>query len=857
MSMLHNLPNQPYKKFFGRTDAINKINDDLIEGGTYIASIDGVGGIGKTALTYHFCKEILVKEDIYSYLVWITAKDTVFDAVSSSIKRVENEFKNNSIEALINETIKVVGFNELLVDTFEERKIFFEDIVKTEKIFFVFDNLETIQDETFFDYLKEFNKFSRHNRDLKILTTSRKRKKIADFPIEIEGLSMSDALAMLEYLGQSFIEKPIKSIISASEFQKIKIVEKVGRIPLGIEFIVGQLARGKGLGQIYQELEGYPSLEGVVNEDEKRQKLSDIILFSFKDMYETLDTNHQLVFKVIAAIQKNKRKNDKDVSFDLLMNMTNFNKSQLEIILENLLENKLIFPTNKDEYNISQMAINFSKQYFDDFAEIEENVISVRDAIVRNTITQDNVDLFIERVRTLTNNLQFTEAETLLLNAIEKNEDHRLYFELGKVQATLKKSSKASDSFKRATELTPNNKNVWFEWINLERSRMGIALSIANNALEATNLDVSIAMQTLDIYKFRKEYENMRDFAKSILERFEKQNRKDDCLKFLYHWKSAEYNLLRDKLDNYYLDVIDKLIFAEPEKEAILELYKEKMGVCNKLGLSEKVKDLKEKILRLEQKIKLSINYYVKQMNFYMSSLTRDTEKAKTEAKKILTFADIKDFEYRKSALRVLLQILATEQDYERIILTFEEYSQIALKDRNCLDVYNKAQKDKLKRQMDGVIAEISQNLINSENNLRSIIMSMFANIETDFISFIRAKNQNSIFDWISNWQTNRNKSLKNDLSLIYYSDFSNLRKMLDWLDNTHIRRANSNINVFEIHNKIKKLSDNLKFYTIDERNEAFHARILQYDLNKLNEVLVDTSRLFNLTTEVRIELNT
>ncbi len=62
--MLHNLPNQPYKKFFGRTDAINKINDELIEGGTYIASIDGVGGIGKTALTYYFCKEILVKNDI-------------------------------------------------------------------------------------------------------------------------------------------------------------------------------------------------------------------------------------------------------------------------------------------------------------------------------------------------------------------------------------------------------------------------------------------------------------------------------------------------------------------------------------------------------------------------------------------------------------------------------------------------------------------------------------------------------------------------------------------------------------------------------------------------------------------------
>lgn len=197
--MNHNLPPQPYKRFFGRKDAINKIVETLVEGGTYIASIDGVGGIGKTALTYYFCQEVLLTQNIYDYLVWVTAKDTVFDAYSSTSKNVENTFKTNSIEELINETIKVTNFPELLVDTFEERQKFFEDVVKSEKIFFVIDNLETIQDDNFFEFLKGFNKYSRNNRDLKILTTSRKRKKIADFPIEIEGLSIADSLQMLVF----------------------------------------------------------------------------------------------------------------------------------------------------------------------------------------------------------------------------------------------------------------------------------------------------------------------------------------------------------------------------------------------------------------------------------------------------------------------------------------------------------------------------------------------------------------------------------------------------------------------------------------------------------------------------------
>ena len=120
----HNLPIQPYKKFFGRKDALDKITDILIEGGTYIASIDGVGGIGKTALTHFFCDSILLKSNYFDYLVWITAKDSVFDSYNSTIKNVENDFTTNSIEHIINETIKVVGFPELLLDTIEVRKLF-------------------------------------------------------------------------------------------------------------------------------------------------------------------------------------------------------------------------------------------------------------------------------------------------------------------------------------------------------------------------------------------------------------------------------------------------------------------------------------------------------------------------------------------------------------------------------------------------------------------------------------------------------------------------------------------------------------------------------------------------------------
>ena len=69
----------------------------------------------------------------------------MFDAYSKEgmIKPVENNF--HGIETLINSTLQVVGFDELVDKELAEKKDFFEQvIVNSEKIFFVLDNLENL-----------------------------------------------------------------------------------------------------------------------------------------------------------------------------------------------------------------------------------------------------------------------------------------------------------------------------------------------------------------------------------------------------------------------------------------------------------------------------------------------------------------------------------------------------------------------------------------------------------------------------------------------------------------------------------------------------------------------------------------
>ena len=94
--------------------------ETLINGGTFIASIDGVGGIGKTALAYYFCKEILLPSNQFDYLIWLTAKETVFDPFSRDlmIKEVRSSFRG--IEELIDTILSVIKLEELINEPLEE-----------------------------------------------------------------------------------------------------------------------------------------------------------------------------------------------------------------------------------------------------------------------------------------------------------------------------------------------------------------------------------------------------------------------------------------------------------------------------------------------------------------------------------------------------------------------------------------------------------------------------------------------------------------------------------------------------------------------------------------------------------------
>ncbi len=848
INVIHNLPEQPYKKFFGRVSAIESIKDTLLGGATFIASIDGVGGIGKTALAYHFCKTVVIPSKEFNNIIWITAKETVFDpfSVESMIKKVNNRFEG--INTLIDVTLTTIGFEEYIDKDLQSKKELFEEFIKSESVLIVLDNLENVEDENFFKYIKDdFNKFAVSNRNLKVLTTSRKRKRIIDNPIEIEGLDIEDALAMLKYLAKEY---DVKDIQKATDHDNIILVEKVGKIPLGIEFIIGQMSKGKSRGEIYRELEGYPSLEGVTNGRERKKILSDIILFSFQNMYESLTEKEKKIFQIIAAFQKNKKANEPNISIEFLLSITNMSKFDIEEALDTLIDNKLIIKLSESSYGISPMSINFVKQYYENFEEIEDEVIGKKRILLKGiNKLKDKIDILINDVGNLIEENRYEEAEQKLLKALDVNQDYRIYYELAKTQRVLNKFSRAADNFKKATSLNPKNVKIWYDWINMEdnRNRYNIALDIIDKALDATNNDVSIFLQKVSIYKFKEKFEEMRKEIEDKITLYEKENRKEDYLRLLRNWKNIELKLFKDGKKSEYFKVVENLINKEENKEVRLQLLREELKVARKIKDLAHIKKISIRIKKLEGSIINSMSGRIKSLNKLFNS--KRYEDAKKEARKILNwiYDDKENIEFAKNALRILLQILASEHDYERIIVTFEDFKKIGYQDENCTNIYEKSVKEKEIIKKEEIIKQISFNIQNIELNLRQIIMWALDYEEDELKSLVKQKGKE---EWLEQWRNTKNKSLKSDESLIHYSDLAHLRSLLNWTKPLIIRKTN-NLKI-EVKEKIKKIVAYLEDYVSKERNETFHSRLQLYDYEKLNWTLVDTERLLNETNEIK-----
>lgn len=231
----HNLP--PRGEFVGREKEKARTHAALCSRWPLI-SIEGIGGIGKTALALEVAYECLHASQIddppkgivtFDSFVWATARD-----------------RELTLNALLDAIALTLDYPGIVQRPLEQKCIGVEKLLQDKPCLLIVDNFETIGDEAipgFLHYLPEPSK---------ALITTRELKLSHAWTIPLKGLEQAEALALIRGEGRRL---GLTSIEEASERTLLYLHEATGGAPLALKWAIGQIKqRGQSLDAVLRAL---------------------------------------------------------------------------------------------------------------------------------------------------------------------------------------------------------------------------------------------------------------------------------------------------------------------------------------------------------------------------------------------------------------------------------------------------------------------------------------------------------------------------------------------------------------------------------------------------------------------------
>jgi tetratricopeptide (TPR) repeat protein len=224
-SALAGLPRRPY--FVGRDEEIKTILGSLEPNSrTFIIGIEGVGGMGKSALAIevsHRC----IENDLFEAVIWISAQESILTL--HGIEPIIPEAKTLSDilitigTSLGNPTIGNLSLQEQVRRAYA--------LLARQTTLLVLDNFESLSKNEQRDILDFLRKSP---MTLKVIITSRERVSEGQV-IRLPGLSFEESNALLEWDAQ-------QKNIHLTKDQSKYLVNFTGGLPLALLWVQGQIA---------------------------------------------------------------------------------------------------------------------------------------------------------------------------------------------------------------------------------------------------------------------------------------------------------------------------------------------------------------------------------------------------------------------------------------------------------------------------------------------------------------------------------------------------------------------------------------------------------------------------------------
>jgi LuxR family glucitol operon transcriptional activator len=243
-----NLPSQTYQEFIGRKKELSQLLRWMSrDHPARIITVDGIGGVGKTALVLEAAyqcweaKDSQFREPMFEAIIFTSAKISWLFP-TGIVRRLQRQGSLRDIYREIAHTLDNPNITQSSPE--DQLKQVYKSLSEKNTLLIV-DNLETIEDkEEVFAFLYELPWTTKA-----VITT---REQVANFhPIRLDSLPEEDSLKLIQQQAQ---EKEI----TISQQDSRKIYNYIGGVPIALIYVIGQLASGYSLETILNPLDPLP-----------------------------------------------------------------------------------------------------------------------------------------------------------------------------------------------------------------------------------------------------------------------------------------------------------------------------------------------------------------------------------------------------------------------------------------------------------------------------------------------------------------------------------------------------------------------------------------------------------------------
>lgn len=239
----HNLPPRDYERYVGRQKELAEVRR-LIgpRSRAFVVTIDGIGGIGKSALTletaYSFVDQYnqIPEAERFDAIVWVSAKHTYLTA--NGIRERRQVFR--TLEDVFAAIARVLDYPAITRARADEQRAIVEQALREQRTLLLLDNLETIDDDELMDFLHELPE------PTKALITTRHRIDVAR-PVRLKDLPREDALELIR-------QEATQKQVSLAPAQQDALWKRTGGVPLAIVWSIGLMGLGGSVENVLHRL---------------------------------------------------------------------------------------------------------------------------------------------------------------------------------------------------------------------------------------------------------------------------------------------------------------------------------------------------------------------------------------------------------------------------------------------------------------------------------------------------------------------------------------------------------------------------------------------------------------------------